>query len=188
VVRREGNPLRFELLVDGEPMRRAAATAIAEQWQAVGVQAVVTELDGPALQARLRSRDFDMAIHSWARLGPDPDPTALWHSDMADSGLNYAGLADPQIDALLDAAREESELAARSADYAAFQQRWVELVPSITLYQPIFRFSASEQLGGSGLSDPASAAGQILFGREDRYRSVARWFTDSYREIQGDLR
>jgi peptide/nickel transport system substrate-binding protein len=61
-------------------------------------------------------------------------------------------------------------------------------VPSITLYQPIFRFSASEQLGGSGLSDPASAAGQILFGREDRYRSVARWFTDSYREIQGDLR
>lgn len=188
VRRRTSQALRLELLVDGEPMRRAAAAEVARQWGELGVQVAVVELDGPALQERLRRRDFDLAIHSWARLGPDPDPTALWHSEMADNGLNYAGLADSTIDDLLNSAREESELDARSADYAAFQQRWVELAPSITLFQPLYRFAAVEALGGIGIDDPASSAGQIMFGREDRYRSVARWYTDSYREIQGDLR
>lgn len=188
VRQRRGQPLRLELLVDAEPMRRATADEVARQWGELGVQVEVVELEGPALLERLRRYSFDLAIHSWARLGTDPDPTPLWHSGMANGGLNYAGLADDEIDNLLDSAREESELSARSADYAAFQQRWIELAPSITLYQPLYRFSASQRLGGVGLYDPASSAGQILFGREDRYRSVARWYTNSYREIQGDLR
>jgi peptide/nickel transport system substrate-binding protein len=185
---RDGLPLRLELLVDGDPTRRAAADEIARQWAAIGVEVVVTELDGPALLERLRRHQFDMALHSWVRLGPDPDPYALWHSSQADDGLNYAGLEDSQIDDALAGARQESELAARSAEYAAFQQRWAELAPSITLYQPLYRLAAAEALGGVGLADPESSAGQILYGREDRYRGVARWFTDSYREIQGDLR
>lgn len=188
VRQRDGLPLRFELLVDGDPTRRAAAAEVARQWAAIGVEAVVTELDGPALLDRLRRHQFDMAIHSWVRIGPDPDPYALWHSSMADDGLNYAGLADEEIDAVLASARQEGELAARSAEYAAFLQRWVELAPSIALYQPLYRFAAAEALGGVGLADPESGAAQILYGREDRYRGVARWYTDSYREIQGDLR
>jgi peptide/nickel transport system substrate-binding protein len=185
---RDGRPLRFELLVDGEPTRRAAADEIARQWEAVGVEIIVAELDGPELQQRLRSHEFDMALHSWTRLGPDPDPFPLWHSSMAEDGLNYAGLQDDLIDTHLSAARAESELAARSAEYAAFQRRWAELAPSIPLFQPLYRFAAVEALGGVPLADPESGAGLILFGREDRYRSVTRWYTDSYREIQGDLR
>lgn len=185
---RDGLPLRFELLVDGDPTRRAAADEVARQWARLGVEVVVEELEGPALLERLRRHQFDMAIHSWVRIGPDPDPYALWHSSMADEGLNYAGLADEQIDDALTVARQDGELAARSAEYAAFAQRWVELAPSITLYQPLYRFAAAESLGGVGLAEPESSAGQILYGREDRYRGVARWYTDSYREIQGDVR
>lgn len=185
---RDGLPLRLELLVDGDPTRRAAADEVARQWGELGIAVVVTELDGPALLERLRSRQFDIALHSWVRLGPDPDPYALWHSSQADDGLNYAGLEDRQIDDALAGARRESELAARSAEYAAFEQRWVELAPSIALYQPLYRFAAVESLGGVDLADPQRSAGQILFGREDRYRGIARWYTDSYREIQGDLR
>lgn len=186
--RRDGRALAFELLVDGDPKRRAAADEIARQWGDLGVRVRVSELDGPTLQARLRAHDFDLALHSWTRLGPDPDPFALWHSSRAATGLNYAGLADAQIDDLLLNARRESEIAARNADYAAFQQRWVELTPSITLYQPLYRFVASAALGGSGLDDPESALSALLIGREDRYRDVTRWFLESYREIQGDLR
>jgi peptide/nickel transport system substrate-binding protein len=182
---RAGQPLALELLVDGDPRRRAAAAEVARQWGELGLAITVSELDGPALLARLRAADFDLALHSWARLGPDPDPYALWHSD---SSLNYAGLNDGQIDLLLSSARQESELAARSADYAAFQQRWVELTPSITLYQSLYRFTAAQDLGGTGLGDPDSALSGLIFGPEDRYRAVTRWFTDSYREIQGDLR
>ena len=79
-------------------------------------------------------------------------------------------------------------MAARSADYASFQQRWVELVPSITLYQPLYLFAAAKELGGTGLDDPTSAISLLLFGQEDRYRAITRWYTNSYRAIQGNLR
>ncbi|MCS6880746.1 MAG: peptide ABC transporter substrate-binding protein [Oscillochloridaceae bacterium] len=188
ILERDGRPLALELLVDNEPKRRAVADEIARQWGDLGVRISVVELDGPALQARLRAHEFDMALHTWTRLGPDPDPFALWHSSRADTGLNYAGLDDKEIDDLLASARVESELAARSADYAAFQQRWISLAPSITLYQPLYRFAAATTLDGAGLEDPESSLHHLLIGREDRYRDVTRWFLKSYREIQGEVR
>ncbi len=187
-LQRAGRALALELLVDNEPKRRAVADEIARQWGDLGLRISVVELDGPALQARLRAHDFDLALHTWTRLGPDPDPFALWHSSRADTGLNYAGLADSQVDDLLTSARVESELAARSADYAAFQRRWISLAPGITLYQPLYRFAALEALDGTGLDDPESTLHQLLIGREDRYRNVTRWFLKSYREIQGEVR
>lgn len=187
VRQREGRPLAFELLVDGEPRRVAAANAIAEQWAAAGVGVQVQQLSAAELRARLEQRDFDMALHSWVRLGPDPDPFALWHSSQVEQGLNYAGLRDPQIDELLDAGRSQVDIAERAAAYAAFQQRWVELAPSITLYQPLYIFAFDAELGGIEY-DRTQGGPVVLFGAEDRYRTITRWFTDSYREIQGDLR
>lgn len=188
VRQREGRPLALELIVDGEPRRLAAAQEIARQWALVGVAVEVRQLDAPELLRRLQAHDFTLALHSWGRLGPDPDPFALWHSSQAERGLNYAGLADAEIDAALEGGRVEGELAARSADYSAFQQRWIELAPSIPLYQLRYYFAADTQLGGLGFGDPDDALAMHLFGAEDRYRLVARWFTNSYREIEGDLR
>lgn len=185
VRQRDGQRLSLELLVDGEPRRRAAADEIARQWAEIGVEVRVSELSSADLLQRLRDHRFTMAIHGWARIGVDPDAYPLWHSDQP---LNYAGLADGEIDGLLEAARSESELGARSGDYAAFQQRWIDLAPSITLYQPLYVFGAEQSLGGVGLAEPESATSQLLFGAEDRYRTVTRWFINSYREIQGDLR
>lgn len=186
--RRDGRPLSFELLVDGEPRRLAAAEEIARQWAELGIGVQVRQLEPAALQARLQARDFSMAIHSWARIGPDPDPFALWHGSQAENGLNYAGLEDAEIDSLIEEGQRELELVARSDLYAAFQERWVELVPAIPLYQPRYYFGADSDLRGIGLDEPQSGVSQLLFGVEDRYRSVSRWFTNSYREIQGELR
>ncbi|HEX9440287.1 MAG TPA: hypothetical protein VF909_11420, partial [Roseiflexaceae bacterium] len=88
----------------------------------------------------------------------------------------------------------------RSASYAAFQQRWIDLAPSITLYQPLFVYAASRQLEGLGFGNPPSsqnagvasgsdiASNHLLIGREDRFRNVTQWFVRSAREIKGDLR
>jgi peptide/nickel transport system substrate-binding protein len=184
VRQRDGQRLSLELIVDGEPRRRAAADEIARQWGELGVEVKVEQLSATDMLQRLRDHTFMMAIHSWARVGPDPDPYALWHSSQ---GLNYAGLADPEIDNLLESARTESQVDSRSADYDAFQKRWIELAPSITLYQPLYIFAANKRLGGVGLSDAGTATSQLLFGSDDRYRTVTRWFINSYREIQGDI-
>lgn len=185
VRQRDGQRLSLDLIVDSDPRRRAAADEIARQWGAIGVEVEVVELPQADQLQRLRDGDFTLALHSWARIGPDPDAYPLWHSSQ---NLNYAGLADPEIDSLLEGARAETEIGARSSDYAAFQQRWIDLVPSITLYQPLYVFATEQSLGGVGLAEPESATSQLLFGAEDRYRTITRWFTNSYREIQGDLR
>jgi len=184
---RDGRPLAFELIVDGEPRRLAAAQEVARQWGQIGVAVQVQQLEPPELVRRLQAHDFALAIHSWARLGPDPSPYALWHSSQAERGLNYAGLADDQIDSALEEALTETDLAARNALYGAFQRRWIQLAPAIPLFQPRYYFAVDSGLGGLAIGDPQSAASQLLFGTEDRYRGVARWYTNSYREIQGDL-
>jgi peptide/nickel transport system substrate-binding protein len=184
---RDGQPLRLELITDENPRRIAVAEGIARQWAAIGVAVQVVTLDGTALLERLSEGRFTMALHSWVRLGPEPDVYPLWHSSQAEGGFNYAGLRDPEIDVLLENARDDAEIASRAENYAAFQARWIDLAPSITLYRPLYLFIADTQLGGLGFDDPQSAASALLLGPEDRYRSVSRWYVNSAREIDGSL-
>lgn len=187
---RARRPLQLTLLTDSEPGRQAAAAELARQWEALGVAIEVSEVTPDDLRARLRSRDFTLALHGWARLGPDPDAFELWHSSQAATGLNYAGLEDAAIDEALVAGRlaDAEDLAARNEAYAAFQRRWVELVPSITLYQPLYTLLVREEVAGLGFSPASIGERVVLLGREDRYRSVRNWFVRSSREIRGTLR
>lgn len=185
---RNNQPLRLPLITDGDPGRRAAAAEIARQWRTLGAEVEVTELDTPTLRQRLRNHDFMLAVHGWARLGADPDVFGLWHSSQADNGLNYAGLRDNDIDSALVAGRTAQDLAARNEAYAIFQRRWVDLVPSITLYQPIYNFIINSQVNGLGFDQADFVTGNILIGREDRYRNISGWFVLSSREIRGTLR
>jgi peptide/nickel transport system substrate-binding protein len=185
---RNDEPLSLPLITDGDPGRLAAAREIARQWAVIGVEVDVTQLEREELRQRLRERDFMLAVHGWARLGADPDIFELWHSSQADDGLNYAGLRDDTIDELLTRGRIERDLAARNESYAAFQRRWVELVPSITLYQPLYSFTVSDAVDGLGFEQTPFGRGVLLVGREDRYRNITNWFVQSSREIRETLR
>ncbi len=184
----DDQPLVFELITDGDPWRLAAAESIARQWGELGIAVKIEQLDGDTLRQRLRDRDFAMALHGWTRLGADPDVFELWHSSQSVDGLNYAGLRDETIDRALNNARMEQELVLRSEEYAVFQERWIELTPSITLYQPLYTFFASDRLDGLGFESVYSSSRLLMIGREDRYRGVSRWFVNSLREIRGNLR
>lgn len=179
--------LSFTLLVDQDERRLAVAQAIAAQWRAIGVEVTVESVDSVTLADRLRRGDFMTAIHTWTRIGPDPDPYSLWHSSQAAGGLNYAGLNDSRIDLLLEQARAEPELVARAELYHAFQQRWLELSPAITLYQPMYVIVSTANLQGRAFFANPDFTDQTLFGAEDRFRDVQRWFINTFRRIEGDL-
>jgi peptide/nickel transport system substrate-binding protein len=196
---RDGKPLTLPLITSGEADRVAAANEIARQWGQLGVRVEVQTLDAEALRQRLTDHDFTLALYGLQRLGADPDVYEQWHSSQAERGNNYAGLADEQIDELLFNARRDLDIATRAPSYEAFQRRWVELVPSIMLYQPLFAYVATDDLEGLGFEKPSGvvspeggsseiAANQLLVGREGRFRSVVRWFIRSAREIHGELR
>ncbi len=185
---RSGEPIELPLITDSDPGRLAAAEDIARQWRMMGLQVDVTELESSELRERLQERDFVLALHGWARLGPDPDQFSRWHSSQAEEGLNSAGLEDETIDELLLNGRTAQDIAARNESYAAFQRRWVELVPSITLYQPLYTFTYDNTVSGLSFEQVPVTTGVLLVGREDRYRDISRWFVNSSREIRGTLR
>jgi peptide/nickel transport system substrate-binding protein len=185
---RDGEPLVLPLITDRSPMHTAVAREVARQWNGLGIAVEVQELDNEELYQRLQTHDFVLAIHSTARLGPDPDVFALWHSSQATDGLNYAGLQDDQIDAALVQGRTTRDMVARSEHYAAFQQRWAELVPGIVLYQPRYTFVVHEDVGGMQFDTDEVGGHDLLVGHEDRYRTITRWFVHSAREIRGRLR
>jgi peptide/nickel transport system substrate-binding protein len=200
-VRAKGSQsLTLSLITDSAADHIASAQEIARQWGELGVKVEIDQLGAEELSKRLEEHDFALALHGWQRLGPDPDVYSLWHSSQVARGENYAGLSDEQIDELLDNARHDMDIPTRSASYAAFQERWVELAPSIALYQPLYIYATSRQLEGLGFNTttpdenrteaPAAdiASNHLLLGREDRFRNVIRWFVRSAREIKGDLR
>ena len=69
-----------------------------------------------------------------------------------------------------------------------FSRRWIELVPSIVLYEPVYLYTTAPELRGFATRATEAGAPQTLFGREDRYRTITRWSVRSGREIQGGLR
>lgn len=190
---KDGEVLVLSLLTDAAPDHVATANEIARQWGALGVKVVVEQIDTTELQQRLTDHRFSMAIQGWRRLGADPDVFELWHSSQASRDNNYAGLRDDRIDTLLAQARGNRTLPERASDYAEFEQRWVELVPSIMLYQPLFIYTTTEHLRGLNFAAFDDTGTQlsftnILIGREDRFRHIEDWFLRSAREIRGNLR
>jgi peptide/nickel transport system substrate-binding protein len=190
---RDGKPLALSLITTSDPDRMAVANEIARQWGQIGVKVEVSSLDGPELLQRLSDHNFTLALYGLQRLGPDPDVYETWHSAQAESGTNYAGLQDDQIDELLANARQDRDIAMRLPSYEAFQRRWVELAPSITLYQPLFVYAATKDLNGLDFDKAGGALAevantQLLIGREARFRNVRRWFIRSAAEIKGELR
>lgn len=187
--RKDDITLDFELLVDGAPDRNAAANDIASQLAQVGIKVTVVPLDGDVLLERLASGEFTMALHGWQRLGPDPDVYELWHSSQVNLGRNYAGLQDSLIDDTLSLARVDTNLETRMQLYSEFQHRWIELAPSIIMYQPLEIYAVTSELGGTTITRRTDLPGVInlLVGRESRFRNVVHWFVTRSSEISGDL-
>jgi peptide/nickel transport system substrate-binding protein len=196
---RDGKPLTLPLITSGEADRVATANEIARQWGQLGVRVQVETLDADTLRQRLAAHDFTLALYGLQRLGADPDVYEQWHSSQAERGNNYAGLQDEQIDELLFNARRDLDIAARASSYEAFQRRWVELAPSIMLYQPLFVYVATGDLEGLGFERQGGAIAPeggsaelthnlLLVSREGRFRDVVHWFIRSAREIHGELR
>jgi peptide/nickel transport system substrate-binding protein len=110
----------------------ANAQILQQQLQAIGVNVNIEQLEwGNLLDAWVNS-DFEML--NILLLGqPDPDGYT-WGRYHSASPTNYAGISDPDLDALLDQARGENDFETRKQLYADIQLKLDELVPSLFYY------------------------------------------------------
>ena len=126
---------RLELLtVAGNAERMTLARRLADAWEANGIEVTVTAVSWEEmLGKRLPEHKFDAVL-----LGLDYDvswdQSPFWHSSQAARGLNYAGVSDIPLDAMLDSLRVEPDL----DRIATLAQQVEERVLALQPYLPLF--------------------------------------------------
>ncbi len=142
-----GRRLRFKLLTNGDdPLRQATVNWLTESWRAIGVE-VVPDLEkwSTIVQDITHDRSFDAVLLEY-RGTVDPDQTTLWSSDSFFDGLNVGHYSNPDVDALLEEARQSADVEARKTDYAKAQDHVLTDLPAIPLVYPNVTVGLSNRL------------------------------------------
>lgn len=140
----DGEPMRFELLVYADnPSRVRSAEIISEQLAEVGIVAEVATLDAETVDEQIwpgfdvsNGRDYDLGMWGWSppiqldagRFG------ALLHSDPEIGTLNVTGLADPDVDALVDEMNAAPTVEDRAEFVGELEALLAEVRPFVMLY------------------------------------------------------
>lgn len=100
-----GEEMAFDILLDN-PSDEKIALSLTRALKKMGITATVRVLDSAAYRARLNDYDFDMTLHFWnSTLSPGTEQYLYWSCEAAKTPAqwNYAGICDPEIDALAKA-------------------------------------------------------------------------------------
>lgn len=98
-----GQPMSFEILLSSQSQERSVNPFIASL-KKIGVDARIRTVDSSQYINRIRSFDYDMIWVVWAQtMNPGNEQTEYWGSDSVNrqGSRNYAGIADPAVDALI---------------------------------------------------------------------------------------
>lgn len=100
---KSGQPMSFEILLSS-PLLERWAVPYATNLKKIGIDARVRTVDAAQYTNRARSFDFDMIWNVWAQtVNPGNEQADYWGSASANQqgSRNYAGIANPAIDALV---------------------------------------------------------------------------------------
>jgi microcin C transport system substrate-binding protein len=98
-----GQPLSFEILLNSASQERSVNPFVASV-KKIGIDARIRTVDASQYINRTRSFDYDVIWAVWAQtLNPGNEQMEYWGSQSVDreGSRNYAGIADPAIDALI---------------------------------------------------------------------------------------
>ena len=126
---RDGRPFTFTLISPsgGQQLKDQMAAWQQESWGAIGVRVEIEKLEWQAFRERRNAGQFDVVAGTFL-FGPTPDEQFdLYHSSARATGFNFWGVADAEIDRLLEAGRNTFELEPRREAYRQLQRRLHEL-------------------------------------------------------------
>ncbi|MGC9468075.1 MAG: ABC transporter substrate-binding protein [Anaerolineae bacterium] len=175
-----GNVLAFSLSVSNDPVDLAVATGIAEQWHQLGISVTVEAVPPLALSAVLDSRGYEAAFARLLMPG-DPDPYPFWHETQAlpGQGQNYAGFQHRRMSEIVEQARITVQRDERRALYREFQQLFMEELPALPLYVPVYTYAMDSRVNG-GQIGPIMSSG-------DRFLTVPDWYVLQRRVVASQL-
>jgi len=100
---RTGQPLSFEILLNSPSQERTVMPYVTSL-KKIGIDARIRTVDASQYINRIRNFDYDMMYGVWAQtMNPGNEQTEYWGSESVNrqGSRNYAGIADPAVDALI---------------------------------------------------------------------------------------
>ncbi len=133
---KDKGPVSFEL---AGPFEISLLQQLSDQWAQAGIKTTVSVVEFKKNVILAVGGNFDALLF---RYFAAPDPDVVWHfwssktvAPLGSISLNFAHLADEQIDEGLTAGRASADPAVRKAAYAKVQKRFADLVPYVWLYR-----------------------------------------------------
>lgn len=172
---KDGVPISFTLYAKNDPIQVALAEAIAAQWLEVGVKATVVPVQAGLVSNYLAPRTYQAALVE-VQLPNDPDQYPFWHETQAAApGQNYSQFKDRDVSEVLEQARRAADLQSRIDQYRKFQEMFIERVPGILIYYPVYTYAVSEKVVDVQIGPIAHPA--------DRFRTLPDWYVITRRVI-----
>jgi len=132
VLEKDGRPFRFKMLFFDRPVWREQVLVVQDGARQAGIDIELDgEADWPTVSRRMGTHQYDSFLIRNGLTPPiEPDQYELFHSSFArKTGMNWAGLEDPAVDALLEATRRTLDRDKRLAMRRQFHRLFHELQP-----------------------------------------------------------
>ena len=99
---------------------------------------------------------------------PDPDPYPFWDQTQISSGQNYTQWNNKTISQYLETARVETDRAERARLYKNFQILFMEELPALPIYNPVYNYPVSQKVSGVSIGP--------IYKSSDRFLNISDWY------------
>ena len=124
--------------------------AIQNMFQQIGVECAVEVLEFGSYISRTTNGEHDMAYFGWTTSSADADYSyySLEHSTQQGAAGNRSFIADPEVDALIEEARTNSDEATRTELYKELAIKLDEINHNIPVFYSSINVGASQKVEG----------------------------------------
>lgn len=146
LIKAYGKPVDFKMVVTATPRGREIGQIFQDFWHNVGANMTIDQIDQTALVTKAFRRDFQLTPWRIIDLAdPDPQMYANFHTG---SPVNLANYSNPEVDRLLEEARNSADEEARVEDYCKIAKIMNTEVPWFWTLENHYFSIAKPQLKG----------------------------------------
>ncbi len=113
-------------------------TVIKEDGKKAGFEIKIKNIEWNTFTKLLDEKKFDAVTMAWSGGGIQWDPKQIWHSTSGNGGSNYVSYSNPEVDKLIDEARNTWDRKKRADMLKKVNKMIADDVPYIFLFHPKF--------------------------------------------------
>lgn len=166
----ERKALSFTLVYPDDDLHRQVAEQIQRDWGNINILVNLEAVNYDDLVNHvLPDREYEAALVDLnLSVIPDPDPYPFWDQTQISSGQNYTQWNNRTVSQYLETARVETDRAERARLYKNFQILFMEELPALPLYTPVYNYPVSQKVSGVSIGP--------IYTPSDRFLNVTDWY------------